>query len=358
MGHLVGMGLDFLDKAKGFEVGHHPFPRFVAIKAAIGFGSVVVDAGIAVEDIDRRHPGALADLEVIEVVRRGNLDRARAGLGIGIAVANDGNPPPHQRQHHKLADQGLIALVLGMDRHRGIAQHGLGTSGRDDDESPRIVLKRIAEVPEVALDLALLDFQIGNGGMQLGVPVDQPLVPIDQPLLVKLDKHPADGPVEALVHGEAFLCPVGRGAEAAELAGDGTAGFGLPFPNPLHELFAAEIVAGELFRRHLSLHHHLGGDARMIRAGLPERVQALHALPADEDVLKGVIEGVPHVQAAGDVRRRHHDAVGGGGGPGVGGEGPRVFPDRIETRFGLGRPIGLVQHRRTPCFLWYWQVAQ
>jgi hypothetical protein len=37
---------------------------------------------------------ALADLEVVEVVRRGHLDRARALLGVGIVVGNDRDAAP------------------------------------------------------------------------------------------------------------------------------------------------------------------------------------------------------------------------------------------------------------------------
>ena len=60
------------------------------------------------------------------------------------------------------------------------------------------VLERIAEVPEMPFDLALLDLEVGDGGVQLGVPVDQPLVAVDQALLVERDEDlarpPATGP--------------------------------------------------------------------------------------------------------------------------------------------------------------------
>ena len=48
----------------------------------------------------------------------------------------------------------------------------------------------------------------------------------------------------------------------------------------------------------------------MVGAGLPEHVAAAHAVEADQRVLDRVVERVAHVQAAGDVGRRQHDAVG------------------------------------------------
>jgi hypothetical protein len=35
----------------------------------------------------------------------------------------------------------------------------------------------------------------------------------------------------------------------------------------------------------------------------------LHPLPAAEDILKGIVEGVPHMESAGNVRRRDDDTV-------------------------------------------------
>ena len=66
-----------------------------------------------------------------------------------------------------------------------------------------------------------------------------------------------------------------------------------------------------LLRVELAFHHDLGGDAGVVGARLPQGVVARHAVIAGERVHQGVLEGVPHVQRAGDVGRRQHDAVGG-----------------------------------------------
>ncbi len=89
----------------------------------------------------------------------------------------------------------------------------------------------------------------------------------------------------------------------------------------------------------LALHHHLRGDAGMVGAGLPERVVAAHPVPAGQDVLQRVVEGVAHVQAAGDVRRRDEDGEGLGPGlrVGAGAEGLRVVPCLGDAGLGLGR---------------------
>jgi hypothetical protein len=189
--------------------------------------------------------------------------------------------------------------------------------------------------------------EIRHRGLELAVPVDQTLVLEDQPVAVEVDEHLAHRRGQAVVHGETLARPVGGGAETMELLADETAGALLPGPNPLDEPVAAEVAPGDALLRQLTLDHHLGGDAGMVAARLPQDRPAEHALKADQAVLNGVVEGMPHVQAAGDVRRRNHDAV-----------GPRrrivdrrepaaVLPQAVELGLDLGGPIGLVQHRRT-----------
>ena len=71
-----------------------------------------------------------------------------------------------------------------------------------------------------------------------------------------------------------------------------------------------EVGALLALRVELALDDHLRGDAGVIRAGLPQRVVAPHAVVAGERVHQRVLERVPHVQRAGDVRRRDDDAIG------------------------------------------------
>ncbi len=203
----------------------------------------------------------------------------------------------------------------------------------------------------MALDLDLLHLEIGDRGEQLRVPVDQALVLVDQPVVVKLDEHLEHRPRQALVHGEALARPVAGGAEPLELVDDDAAGFGLPGPHPLEEFLAAHGAAGGLLALHeLALDHHLGGDAGVIGARLPQHVAAAHALEPAQHVLQRVVEGVSHMQGAGDVGRRDDDAIGLrlGALRTAGAEGLRVLPGRPDTAFDFGRLIGLFDHRGHP----------
>ena len=59
----------------------------------------------------------------------------------------------------------------------------------------------------------------------------------------------------------------------------------------------------------LPLNNHLRGDARMVCAGLPEGVKAAHPMPAYQDILQSIVEGMTHMQNAGDIGWGDHDTI-------------------------------------------------
>ena len=265
-----------------------------------------------------------------------------------MPVGDDRYPPADQRQHAMPADQIRVTPVVGMHRHTRIAEHGLRPGGRHGQGNPVRTLDRVAEVPEAAVDLARLDLQVRDRRLQCGVPVHQALVLVDQPLPVQLDEHPRHGLRQALVHGEPFARPIRRGPQGPELPRDRPPGLGLPFPDPFEEPLPAEFGAPDPLLLEPAFDHHLRRDARMVRSGLPKRVPAPHPVVADQYVLEGEGQAVPHVQAAGDVRRRHHDRIGRGLGSGIGGEGPGPLPRLVPRRLERGGSVGLVEHPLRP----------
>ena len=202
-----------------------------------------------------------------------------------------------------------VALVLGMHHHGHVAQHGFRARGRHH-ELAAAVAQRIGDGPQEAVFLLAHHFQIGDGGLQHRVPVHQLLAAVDQALRVQAHEGFHHGPGQALVHGEARARPVARGAEAAHLPLDGVARLLLPLPHALDEGVAAEVIARGAFAREQARDDHLRGDAGVVGAELPQRVAAAHAVVADQRVHDRVLERVAHVQRAGHVRRRQHDAVG------------------------------------------------
>ena len=110
-------------------------------------------------------------------------------------------------------------------------------------------------------------------------------------------------------------------------------------------------AVGLLALRQLALDHHLGGDAGMVRARLPQHVAAAHALEAGEDVLQRVVERMAHMQRAGDVRRRDDDRerLRARRGAGAGRKAPASSHRRRDPRLDVRRVKGLLEHSPAPC---------
>jgi hypothetical protein len=287
-------------------------------------------------------PMAQPDGVVVEVVGRGDLDAAGAEGGVGVFVSNDGDAAAGEGQFDQFADEVLVARVLRVHRHGAVPEQGLRAGG-GDHHIASAVGEGVAHVPHVPGLFLGQHLQVRDGGVQHRVPVDQALAAIDEAFLEQTHEDLAHRRRQAFVHGEALVLPVQGGAHAPQLAGDGAAGLFLPLPDALDEGVTAQVVAGLALLFQEALDDHLGGDAGMIRARLPEGGLAAHAVIADQGIHDGVLEGVAHVQAAGDVRRRDHDAVrvvaGGGGG-----KVTPFLPNPVPSLFqGLGVVV-LVEH--------------
>ena len=77
-------------------------------------------------------------------------------------------------------DERSVALVIRMYGHRGITQHGLGTSGCNDKVLTRVIGQRVTEMPQVTLLLLRDDLQVRNRGLQDWIPVNQTFAPVDE----------------------------------------------------------------------------------------------------------------------------------------------------------------------------------
>ncbi len=95
--------------------------------------------GGLVEDAGLREIVALADGEVVGVVRRCDFDGSGAELGLGPVVGEDGDfarrsaVDAGEGDKDFFADDGGVAFVGGVYGYGSVAEHGLGTGGGDGD---------------------------------------------------------------------------------------------------------------------------------------------------------------------------------------------------------------------------------
>ena len=236
-----------------------------------------------------------------------------------------------------LTDQVPVPLVVGVHGDRRVTEHGLDPGGGHHQMRLRVIHRPVPEGDQLTLDVGVLDLEVGDRGLQHRRPVHQPLGLIDQPRVVEALEDGAHRPGQALVHGEAVPTPVDAVTKTPHLRADGAAGLVLPVPHLVDEQFPAEVLLRLTVHRELLLHHALGRDARVVHAGQPQHLVALHALASGEGVHQRVVERVPHVQAAGHVRWRQHDRIRRFVARRVGREVARIDPALIQLGLYCGR---------------------
>src|SRR5262249_52559899 len=79
--HHVSVRLGLLDEPERLEIGEDALSRLEAIEATIGLRRVLVQSRVTIEDVDELEPVPPPDLEIVEVVRRGDLDGAATRRG-------------------------------------------------------------------------------------------------------------------------------------------------------------------------------------------------------------------------------------------------------------------------------------
>ena len=190
-----GVVFYFDQEAERVQVRDDLFAGDVAVERVV-FRAGQVDVGGLVEDGEAGQRVALADGEVVGVVRGRDLDGAGAELGVAPSRRRRWGSPRSvcfaKGRASCFADEVLVALVLRIHRDCGIAEKRFGARGRDDDGAGAVG-ERVADRVELADALLVDDFEVGDGGLDDGVPVDDVGAAIDEALLVQADEGFDDG---------------------------------------------------------------------------------------------------------------------------------------------------------------------
>ena len=336
------------------KIGNQRLAAGVAVHALVLAG-VLVHGGVVVHDLDLLKVVALTHEEVVGVVCGRDLDAARTKADLHVIVGDHGDLAANHGQDQRFADQVLHGLVLGVHGNGRVTKHGLGTRGGNLHVAV-LPLDGVFDVPEMAGLILVFDLGVRQGGEATGAPVDDAMAAVDQALFIETDEDLAHGAGAALVKGEALTRPVAGCAELFELTRDAGLVLVLPLPDSLEEFLAAEIVAREaLLHAQSFLDLDLGGDARVVGAGDPKGVVALHSLVAHEHVLERFVQRVTHVQLSRDVGGRNDHGEMLGVILHVGGKVALVAPLLVDSVLKLAGGVGFGQlvvliHKEPPAY--------
>ena len=286
------------------KVFNDDLARLIAVKPRV-FAAKLVYLAVVVQNADDLKVVTHTDLKVVGVVRRSHFNAACAKLHVAVFIADNGDFLIDQRQNTLFANDGLIALVVGVNGNSGIAEHGFRAGGRNNNVAASID-QRITNVPEIAGLVLIFNLGVGQRRGAVRTPIDDAASLIYQALFIERDKNLAYRLRAALIHCQARSVPIAGSAELFLLLDDAVAIFVLPVPNAVKKLFTSQIEAGKPLIAQSLLNLYLSCNARMVGAGKPKRGKALHTLVANEDILHCAVHRMPHMELTCYVRGRHY----------------------------------------------------
>src|SRR5215216_7062747 len=185
-----------------------------------------VDRPVWVHDVDGVEAESAPYLEVVGVMRRGDLEDTCTEFGIYVLVGEDLYLPLDEWHHDPASDKVTVPRILGVDDERHVAEHCFGTCGEDLGVSLSVGAKAfavnegVADAVELALHVLVGDFEVRDGRAVVRAPVGDAVAAVDQTFLVQADKCGEDGIDVIVVHGVPEATPIEGGAEPLVLAED------------------------------------------------------------------------------------------------------------------------------------------
>ena len=200
---------------------------------------------------------------------------------------------------------------IGVNRDRDVAEHRFRARRRDGNELRLAFLRvddRVIQVPKVSGDRFVEHFVVADRRLERDVPVDEAFAAVNQPFGEEFIEEMTHRLRANVVEREALTAPVATAAERFNLPDDAALILIFPVPNPLNQRFATEIPARFPFEfEETAFDDRLRRDPGVVDARNPKRLVTLHPLHSHQRVLKRVVQRVPHMERAGNVRRRDND---------------------------------------------------
>jgi hypothetical protein len=87
-------------------------------------------------------------------------------IRIDVGIGDDDDLAVQERVRQRLADQRAVAVVIGMHRDGGVAEHGFQPGGGHHDVRFVVVHRPVPERHQLTLDVLVFDLEVGDGGLQ------------------------------------------------------------------------------------------------------------------------------------------------------------------------------------------------
>ena len=218
-----------------------PLPTTLISIHALIFASELIHSSIIIHTRHNLKTVSLTYQEVVGVVRRGDFNSTCSLLGIRVFIGYNRNLSSDNRQYYGLAYQFRISLIVRIYSDCDISEHSL-RPGSCNCNAFTAILRRIMEVPILALYIFVIYLCIRQSSHAVGAPVDKSVTLIDHTLFIQPDKELGYCLIAALVHRKTLSAPIAGISKLTTLPGNVSAILLFPFPSAFKEGLSSYIL--------------------------------------------------------------------------------------------------------------------
>ena len=153
-----------------------------------------------------------ADLKIVGIMRGSHLHATCTEFFIHVIISDHRDFTSGDRQDQFLTDQIAIAFIFRVHSHCHVAQHRFRTCGGHSHMTGAIGIG-IADVPQLAAFIGVLNLVIGKRGHAAGAPIDDVFPLIDQAVFIEAHKYFFHRAGQHFVHGKAQPAPIAGSAQ-------------------------------------------------------------------------------------------------------------------------------------------------
>lgn len=168
------------------------------------------------DDLNAGQIMTFADLEIVEIVGRGDLHGTGTEGRISVLVSDNRDSTIGERENDFSANEIFVTVIVGIYSDSDVTKESLRASS-GDDELGVAVDDFVSDVPEVTLFVFVVDFDVGEGGLVLRAVIDELLAAVDHAVIPHFFEGFVDAGDDVFVEGKGEIGPGAARTEGAEL---------------------------------------------------------------------------------------------------------------------------------------------
>ncbi len=263
---------------------------------------------IFIEDINNRQLMSEANLVVINIVSRSNLQASCTKFRINITVKNKWYLTICHRDNNFFSFQMLVSDIIRMCTNSSISEYCFRTCSCDHYIS-FLSHYFVTDIIKFWFFICIINLFIWDRGHSLWIPVNHSYASVNKPLIKQIDKYFNYGIISFLIHREKRAVPVTWSAQPFKLFEDYTSMFMSPLPCMFQKLLTGKITFFNSFGFEFCNYFCFGSYWCMIGSRNPAGILPLHSCPSDQYILDSIVKHVTHVKYSCNVRWRNNNCI-------------------------------------------------